>query len=113
MHEVAITQSMIEIGETTARRQGATRVLELTVEIGELSGVVPEAVEFCFEACSRGTLLEGATLTIRRIPGRGCCNTCGGEFPMNSQTFTCPACGEFAPRRISGEELRVKELEID
>lgn len=113
MHEVAITQSMIEICETTALRQGSARVRGLTVEIGELSGVVPEAVEFCFEACSRGTLLEGATLVIRRIPGRGCCNACGGEFPMDRQTFTCPSCGNFPPRRISGEELSVKEMEID
>jgi hydrogenase nickel incorporation protein HypA/HybF len=113
MHEVAITQSIIDICEKTARHQGAIAVRAVTVEIGELSGVVPEAVEFCFEACSRGTLLEGATLAIRRIPGRGRCNACGEEFPMDSQTFTCPACGEFAPRRISGEELSVKEMEID
>ncbi len=113
MHEVAITQSIIDICEETARHQGAMAVRGVTVEIGELSGVVPEAVEFCFEACSRGTLLEGATLAIRRIPGRGRCNACMEEFPMDSQTFTCPACGEFAPRRISGEELSVKEMEID
>ncbi|MGE4345759.1 MAG: hydrogenase maturation nickel metallochaperone HypA, partial [Geoalkalibacter sp.] len=57
MHEVAITQSIIDICKETARHQGAMAVRAVTVEIGELSGVVPEAVEFCFEACSRGTLL--------------------------------------------------------
>lgn len=113
MHEVAITQSIIDICEETARRQGATTVRGVTVEIGELSGVVPEAVEFCFEACGKGTLLEGAALVIQRISGRGRCNACGEEFPMDNQTFTCPACGDFPPRRISGEQLRVKEMEID
>ena len=113
MHEVAITQSIIDICEENARRQGATIVRGVTVEIGELSGVVAEAVEFCFEACGKGTLLEGAALTIHRIPGRGRCTACRAEFPLDSQGFTCPVCGEFAPLRIQGEELSVKQMEID
>lgn len=113
MHEVAITQNIIDICEKTARRQGATTVRSVTVAIGELSGVVPEAVEFCFEACSQGTLLENASLLIERIPGRGRCLACQIEFPLDNQRFTCPACGEFAPRRIMGEELSVKQMEID
>ena len=58
MHEMSITQGIIDICEKHA---GGRRVLSVDVEIGELSSVVPEAVEFCFEACSQGTLLEGAT----------------------------------------------------
>ncbi len=113
MHELGITRSIIEIAEAHARRQQARRVLSVTVAIGELSGVMVEAVEFCFEACSRGTLLEGARLVVERIPGRGRCPACGAVPDLDPQTFACPACGALGLERLQGEELRVLELEVD
>ena len=87
MHEVAITLNIVEICEETARRQGATVIRSVTVELGELSGVIPEAVEFCFEACSKGTILEGASLIIHRIPGRGRCDACHVECGLEPHSF--------------------------
>jgi hydrogenase nickel incorporation protein HypA/HybF len=113
MHEVGITRSLIEIAERHAREQGVAKVVSVTVAIGALSGVVPEAVEFCFEACSRGTFLEGTRLLIERIPGRGRCGACGTEAEIDPHAFACPACGAFALERLQGEELRVTEMEID
>ena len=113
MHELGITQSIVAIAAEAARAQGATRVASVTVEIGALAGVVPDAVAFCYEACSAGTLLQGSRLEIRFIPGHGRCGACSGEFPLDSQTFACPACGALGPQRLAGEELRVIELEID
>lgn len=113
MHEVGITQSIVEIAERHAREQGAKKVLSVTVLIGALSGVVPEAVEFCFEACTRETLLEGARLVIERVPGRGRCIDCGAEIDLDPDTFACPPCGAFALERLQGEELRILELEVD
>ena len=66
MHEMSITQGIIEL---CLEHAGGRRIRSLIVEIGELSSAVPEAIEFCFEACSRETLLEGAQLSIIRIPG--------------------------------------------
>lgn len=113
MHEVGITRSIVEIAERTAREQGADRVLSVTVAIGELSGVVPEAVEFCFEACTRETLLEGTRLIIDRIPGRGRCRECGVEAPLDPYTFACSACGGYDLERLQGDELKIIELEVD
>lgn len=113
MHEVGITQSIIEIAEQHARAQGAQKIHSVTVAIGALSGVIPEAVEFCFEACTRGTLLEGSRLIIQRIPGRGRCGQCGAETTMEQQTFACDACGGFGLETLQGSELRVTELEVD
>ncbi|MBU5636666.1 hydrogenase maturation nickel metallochaperone HypA [Geomonas sp. Red69] len=109
MHEMSITQSVVEICEGHA---AGRKVVEVVLEIGELSGVVPESVEFCFEACSKGTLLEGAKLTIEEVPGRGSCPACHGEFPLQSLFSPCPGCGAFGLSVVSGEELRVKELEL-
>lgn len=113
MHEVGITRGIVEICEETARRQEAKVVRSVTVEIGELSGVIPEAVAFCFEACSKGTLLEKTSLIIDRIPGRGRCGDCRAECAMDPYSFECPSCGSLALERIQGDELRVKEMEID
>lgn len=113
MHELGITRSIVDIAERTAREQGAERVLSVTVAIGELSGVVPESVEFCFEACAKETLLEGARLIIDRIPGKGMCRTCGAEFILAPYSFACPACESFSVERLQGNELKVIELEVD
>nr|WP_231875349.1 hydrogenase maturation nickel metallochaperone HypA [Desulfuromonas sp. DDH964] len=113
MHELGITQSIVDIAVRTAREQGATRVRSVTVEIGELAGVVADAVAFCYEACRQGTLLEGAELIIETIPGQARCSSCGSETPVDRYTFACPACGAFALERLQGEELQIREMEID
>lgn len=113
MHELGITQSIVEIAEKTAREQHAAKVLSVSVEIGELSGVIPDAVEFCFEACIQETLLEGSRLIIVRIPGLAKCDDCGSEVKIDNMTFNCSACGSYALQRVSGEELSIKEVEIE
>ena len=110
MHELSITQSVVEI---CRQNSAGRRVSEVVLEIGALSGVVPEAVEFCFAACARGTLLEGATLTIDRIPGQGRCGGCGAVFPVSAYFDPCPHCGGYGVAITAGEELRVKELEVE
>ena len=113
MHELGITQSIVEIADRTAREQGAVRIISVTVEIGALSGVIPESVEFCFASCSKGTLLEQSELLIERILGKGRCPGCGFELEIDPLTFSCPECGALGLERLQGEELRIKELEVD
>jgi hydrogenase nickel incorporation protein HypA/HybF len=110
MHEMAITQGIIELCQNHA---AGRHILSVEVEIGELSSVVPDAIQFCFEACSSGTLLEGATLTIVRIPGRGSCRTCGADMPITTLYDACIACGEYCVTVTAGEEMRVREIEVD
>lgn len=110
MHELSITRSVVEICERYAE---GGRVTSVTLEIGDLSGVVQEAVEFCFDACTRGTVLEGARLCIERVTARGRCHGCGNEFIVAAYHDLCPACGAFGVELLCGEELRVKELEVE
>jgi hydrogenase nickel incorporation protein HypA/HybF len=107
---MSITQSVVEICQENA---GGRQVLAVTMEIGELSGIVPEAVEFCFAACSAETLLEGARLEIIRIPGVGQCLDCDMEFPRRSLFDPCPGCNGYRISQTSGEELRVRDLEVE
>ena len=76
MHEMALTESIVEIAVEAAKNQGADKVTRVFVEIGELSCVEPEALQFCFAAVAAGTLAEGASLEIERIAGAGWCADC-------------------------------------
>lgn len=110
MHEMSITQSVVEICEAHA---SGRKVTDVVLEIGELSGVVPDSVEFCFEACTKGTLLDGARLRIEVVPGKGSCPSCAEESPVATLFDPCSRCGAFGMSIVSGEELRVKELELE
>ncbi|HEY3308031.1 MAG TPA: hydrogenase maturation nickel metallochaperone HypA [Desulfuromonadaceae bacterium] len=109
MHEMSITQGIIEICEKHAQGK---KVLSVDIEIGVLSNIVPEAIEFCFEACSRGTLMEGATLNVIRVPGSGRCHDCGAETPLQAVLDACAQCGSLLVKIEAGEEMRVKEIEV-
>ncbi|OGT98259.1 MAG: hydrogenase maturation nickel metallochaperone HypA [Geobacteraceae bacterium GWB2_52_12] len=110
MHEMSITQGIIDL---CLEHAGGRRVSSLDIEIGELGSVVPEAIEFCFEACSRETLLEGARLNIIRVPGSGMCQECRQETPMTELFGSCRHCGSNLVSIVTGEELRVREIEVD
>jgi hydrogenase nickel incorporation protein HypA/HybF len=109
MHEMALTQGIIEICEHSA---GGRPVTLVVVEIGELAGVVPEAVAFCFEACGAGTLVAGARLQIQSVAGRGRCVECRSEQPLQRLFDPCSCCGSFRIEVLSGQELRVREIEV-
>ncbi len=110
MHELSIAQGVVDICQQHA---GGRRVLAVTLEIGTLSGVVPDALEFCFEASTSGTLLEGARLDIERVAATGYCRDCDRTHPISAYFDPCPACGTFPLEVRSGEELRVKDLEVE
>lgn len=110
MHELSIAQGIVEICEQSA---AGRRVTTVCLEIGALSGVVPEALEFCFDASTQGTLLEGAALEIERISASAYCDVCCKTFPIEAYFDPCPACGCFQLEVRSGEEMRVKYLEVD
>ena len=109
MHELSIMQSVVKICEQNAQGK---RVKTVTLEVGELSGIIPDALEFCFESCTKGTLLEGAKLVIDRITPQVKCNGCGANFSITAYYDSCPECGGFDIEILFGEELRVKELEV-
>ena len=113
MHELGLTQNLIEIALEHAEREGARTISSLVLEIGTLSGVIPEAVEFAFEACSQGTIAAGATLEIRHVPGIGHCPECGEQTQLESLTDCCSHCGGYGLEILQGQEMALIEMEID
>jgi hydrogenase nickel incorporation protein HypA/HybF len=113
MHEMSIAMNIIELASSAAQAEGAGRIQTIELEIGTLAGVMPEALEFCFEAAARDTLAEGATLTILSIPAAGRCLDCQQESPMNSLTSQCHHCGAWLLDITTGTELKIKAITID
>ncbi len=113
MHELSLTQNLIELAEEHARRAGASAIKSITVKIGALSGVIPEAMEFAFDVCCQGTLAQGATLGILHVPAIGRCRQCTTESSMTSLIDSCPECGGFVLDILQGQEMALTELEID
>jgi hydrogenase nickel incorporation protein HypA/HybF len=109
MHELALTQNIVE---TVAAHAQGRRVRRVTLEIGGFTCVTPSALQFCFEVAALGTPLEGARLEIIQIEARARCRACGDTFVQHEFAEPCP-CGAQEFTRISGEELRVKQYEVD
>jgi hydrogenase nickel incorporation protein HypA/HybF len=110
---MSIAMSVAQIVVERAREEGATRALCVTVEVGELSGVMPEALEFCYEAAVMGGLAEGSRLVVKRIPAVAVCGECGETFAPDARIFVCPKCDGFTAELKSGEELAVSEIEVE
>ncbi len=108
---MALTESIVEIAVEAAKNQGAGKVTRVIVEIGALTCVEPEALQFCFAAVAAGTLAEGALLEIERIPGAGWCGGCRKIVPLAERFDLCPDCGQLV-RMTAGGELKVREMEI-
>jgi len=113
VHEMALTESIVEIAIEEAQKQGARRVTRLFLDVGALSCVDPEALEFCFAAVASGTAAEGAKLEIARIVGAGWCLECERSVPLTERFGACPECGRHRVQMTAGDELKVREMEID
>jgi hydrogenase nickel incorporation protein HypA/HybF len=109
MHEFSITCSIVDLVAETARGRKVHRV---TVEIGQLSGVVADSIAFWFPEVARGTPIETASLDIREVAASARCDDCGAEFATPTMLTPCP-CGSFRFARLRGEELKVKSIELE
>ena len=110
MHELSITRSVVAI---VAERAAGQRVTRVRLEIGCLSAIMPDAIRFCFDICAADTKVAGAALEIDEIPGRGSCNDCGAEVRLEALVGRCPRCGTANLRLIAGQELNIKEMEVE
>ena len=113
MHEFSIALSIVEIVTQNAEMAGASVINEIEIEVGELSGVVLDAMEFAMESAIKGTLAENAIVVFHFIKGKGQCPVCNMEFDLKNIFDPCPFCGAFNPEVTQGKELKVKAINID
>ncbi|HEV7374538.1 MAG TPA: hydrogenase maturation nickel metallochaperone HypA [Pyrinomonadaceae bacterium] len=114
MHELSIAMSMIEMATEEAARRGGVSVCAIHLKLGELSGVVKEALLFSYEVACEGTPLEGSRLVIEEVPVVVYCPACREETTLASvQQFCCAQCHAPTSQVVRGKELEVVALEIE
>jgi len=111
MHELSITENILEITLRHAEKSAAVRVTDLFIVIGELSSVVDDSVQFYWDFVSEGTVAEGAKLHFRRIPAEFACKACGHQYQM-TEDLICPECGSSKIRILAGREFSLEAIEI-
>ena len=113
MHELSVTQNVLDIVIEHAERAGARRISTITLVVGELTGFVDDSIQFYFDMLSTGTLAEGAQLAIQRVPPRVRCRACGSEFEPQDLNWACPQCLAVGGDTLRGQEFRVESIEVE
>jgi hydrogenase nickel incorporation protein HypA/HybF len=110
---MTLAESVLQIVENAARREGLRRVRAVWLEVGQLSSVEPEAMRFCFDAVARDSVAAGARLEIVVTAGAAWCIECAERVALAELGAPCPRCGGYQLRVTAGAEMRVKELEAE
>ncbi len=113
MHEMSLAEGILQVIEDHAARDRFHKVTQVRLEIGRLSGVEPEALRFCFDAVTRGSIAEGAALEILPVAGQAWCFSCGKAVAITEELPQCPDCGSAKLTVQSGNEMRIKDLLVD
>jgi hydrogenase nickel incorporation protein HypA/HybF len=112
MHELSLMESVRELAVEQARAHGAARIEAITLRIGSLAGVEPEALRFAHEVVMAGSLAEGAQLMIELVPAQCFCEPCGAPFAAEQGDCLCPRCGSLSRRLLQGRELEMASLQL-
>ncbi|MCB1757665.1 MAG: hydrogenase maturation nickel metallochaperone HypA [Gammaproteobacteria bacterium] len=113
MHEMSLCEGILQILEEQAAAQGYSKVKTVWLEVGSFAGVEIEALRFCFDVVCKNTLADQARLEILEIPASSWCMSCAKTVTLDSRHAPCPLCGGYQLQSGGGDELRVKELEVE
>jgi hydrogenase nickel incorporation protein HypA/HybF len=113
MHELAVTQSILEIAVRHAEGQNAKRITDLFIVMGEWSSTVDDSIQFYWDMISDGSIAMGAKLHFKRIPVEIICISCGTTYKPNSRELLCPSCGSTRIKVKTGEEFYLEAIEVE
>lgn len=113
MHEASIAMSVLDAVVEQCRQEGYETIEAVRLQIGRAAGILPDALQFAFEAAKRGTIAETAVLKIETIRLGGGCRDCGSGFESDERfVFNCPNCGSTAIEVKNGFEMRIIDMEV-
>ena len=112
MHELSVAHAVVST-VVDALPKPAPRVLQVRLRIGELSGIVPQALEFAYDVAAQDTPLADAALVIERMPVVVDCPTCGPQDLPGTRDFTCPSCGVPCGNVVGGKDLEIVDVTLD
>lgn len=113
MHELSIAQSIVDIAGQYVPRERHHGIRMIRVRVGDMAGVVPDSLSFCFTAVTAGTPMAAALLEIEHVPYVIHCAACTQDSTTEPGLALCPRCGSAATRILSGTELQVMTIDLD
>jgi len=113
MHELSIASSIIDIVLDEIKEKNVLKVNSIGLRIGAMSGILPDALEFGFDAIKLETPLSAAKLVIEEVPLSGSCNSCKETFPVRNLIFACPVCDSTSITVVKGDELDISYIEVE
>ena len=113
MHELGIATTILEVVRTEAQQTPGSRLVAVGLKLGELSGVDPDALSFCFETLVKESELVPIELVIERTRRRHRCPSCERAFDVVDYEVACPDCGEPKTEMIGGDEMEIVYIEVD
>lgn len=113
MHELSITQQILDIAISKAGEAGAATVKRINLVIGDMSSVMDDCVQFYFDFLSQDSIAQGAQLSFQRIPLKVRCRHCGHSFTPEGEAWSCPQCQEWNVEIISGNEFYLDSIEVE
>jgi len=113
MHEFGVTENIVNIALAKAGEAKASKVVQINLVVGELSGFVPDCIQFYFDSLSKETIAEGAILHFQSVPTQLRCRDCGTIFQPQDTVWVCPKCGGRSVEIFKGRELYIESLEVE
>jgi len=113
MHELPVTESILNISLDHAKKAGARKIVCINIVIGQLSTVVDDSIQFYWDIISKDTIAEGARLNFKRIKAEMLCLSCNQLFEPDGISFQCPNCGSFQVEVSSGDEFFIDSIDVD
>jgi hydrogenase nickel incorporation protein HypA/HybF len=112
VHELSLLDRVRELALAQAQRHGASRITSITLRIGSLAGVDPEALQFAHEVVMADTIAAGSRLQLELVAAQCFCSPCGAPFAALDGVCVCPRCGTISGELLQGRELELAALEL-
>ncbi len=113
MHEMSLCEGVLQVIEDSAAAQKFSQVKTVWLELGRFACVEPEAMRFSFDVVMKGTLADGAKLELIDLPANVWCLSCSKHIDIEQRYDACPSCGDYQLQISGGEEMRIKQLEVE
>lgn len=113
MHELSVSESLLEIALRHGNSANAKRIKDLYLVIGQLSSIIDDSIQFYWDIISKDTIAEGARLHFKRIQTELLCLDCNHRYNPGNHTLACPSCGSARIKILSGEEFYLEAINVE